>query len=106
MVRVGSRRGIIFTIGTVVLAMTIIGLVNLVTQVSAYDQEQPTLARTARPDGRGRYRISDLPDGRYWVSLVGRGKVSVISEPTHHDVKCRGSQTHTRNFKVIGVTEG
>jgi hypothetical protein len=79
---------------------------DLVSQVAAYNWEQPIEPHIARPDSGGRYRITDLPEGHYRVVLFPQGKFDLISDPRYGDVRCRRSQTYTVSFRVKGYREG
>ena len=74
--------------------------------VQATSMEHPNLSYSDEADAAGHYRITNVPDGRYYVQPTPRGKWDVISEPTSLTITCSGQHTYAANFDVKGITEG
>ena len=74
--------------------------------VAASNVERPGQAYTASVDANGNYRIRNLPDGRYRVYPLAGGKFDLNADPRYREVTCRGSGTHTVNFRITGIFEG
>ncbi len=79
---------------------------KFVKKVGASNLDRPGQPITATVDASGHYRISNLPDGRYRVFPLAGGKFDLVAEPSHREVTCRGSETHTANFDIKGIFEG
>jgi hypothetical protein len=66
----------------------------------------PGYRSEANVDVNGRYKFSNLRNGRYRVYPIPGGKFSLISEPEYKIVNCEGSSSYTINFKIISIMEG
>lgn len=77
------------------------------TEVAAYNLDRPGQPRTGSVDpNTGKYRIRDLPDGRYRVVPLASGKFDLLVQPKHRDLACQGQQSHTANFEITGIFQG
>ena len=58
-----------------------------------------TVVKGRQPFGSGRVTFSDLPDGRYLLTLDTKADVSVTISPRRHDVVCTGGSAVERVFE-------
>ena len=79
------------------------GETDLVKEVSAINQDRGGQRFTAPIGGRGQFKLSNLPDGRYQVYPEPWDKIALISEPGYHEVRCQGRQSHSVNFEIKGI---
>jgi hypothetical protein len=76
-------------------------------EVAAFNLDRPGQPHTGTVNrDTGKYQIRNLPDGRYRVVPVARGKLDLIARPKHHDLRCHGEQSHTADFEITGALEG
>jgi hypothetical protein len=92
--------------GTSTISGRITGQRSSCRKVAASSYDRPGQPHTASVDANGNYRIANLPDGRYRVYPLADGKFELIVEPSHRDVTCKGSGTHTASFDIRGVFDG
>jgi len=69
--------------------------------VSLYGPNDPNAHRETRPfDSSGRYAFTELPPGRYRLTVDTKAEVSVGPHPPLRDVDCRGGEEKGMDFEL------
>jgi hypothetical protein len=79
---------------------------HLVRKMAAVNLDKRDLSYEVPVDANGNFAFRNLPDGLYRVYPVPPGKVSVVSNPREHRVRCKGRGTHRVNFEIVRIEEG
>jgi hypothetical protein len=74
-----------------------------VKEVNAINQDRGGQRFVAPVGSGGTFKFSHLPEGRYRVYPVPRGKLELISEPRYHEVRCGGRQSYTCSFEIKDI---
>lgn len=92
--------------GASTVSVRVTGRTDLVKGISAYSADQQGSHFQAQALGGNQFGFSNLLDGRYVVYPVGtKGKAGLEAKPSSHEVMCRGQQSHSLSFEILGVSK-
>ena len=91
-------------LGNCQISGMISGKTSLARSVALYDTQWNLIKQVQIQNGR--YEITNIKEGSYYIKPEAGGKVELYSQPSYRVIECSGSQNINQDFQITGVSGG